>query len=126
MKKIAFLGILALLVTVALLPVFAEQSEITVYTALQENDMKVLAPAFEKATGIKLNYVVVGGAGQVETRIEAEAANPQADIDLGGSSEFHQALAAKGILLKYISPNDKYLGKVFVDPNGYWHGIWAC
>jgi iron(III) transport system substrate-binding protein len=122
MKKIAFWGVLALSMILTIIPVFAEQSEITVYTALQENDMKVLAPAFEKATGIKVNYVVVGGAGQVQTRIEAEAANPQADIFLGGSSEFHAALSAKGLLQKYISPNTQYVSKTFIDPEGYWQG----
>jgi len=122
MKKFGMLGILVLILSITLVPVFADQPQVTIYTALQEKDMTVLTPAFEKATGIKVNYVVVGGAGQVQTRIEAEAANPQADIFLGGSSEFHAALGTKGLLQKYRSSNAKYVSKTFIDPDGYWQG----
>ena len=122
MKKLGLLGLLFAIVCFAFAPVWAAPAEITVYTALQDQDMTVLAPAFEKATGIKLNYVVVGGAGQVQTRVLAEAANPQADIFLGGSSEFHAALGAKGLLQKYLSPNAKGVAKTFIDSDGYWQG----
>lgn len=122
MRK-TFLTSLWLIVMLAcLVPVFAAPPQVTVYTALQESDMGPLAAAFEKATGVKMNYVVVGGAGQVETRIIAEAGNPQADIFLGGSSEFHADLGSKGMLVKYLSPNAKGLAKTFIDPEGYWQG----
>lgn len=111
------------MIIVALMaPIYAAGQEITVYTALQESDMGPISAAFEKATGIKMNYVVVGGAGQVETRIIAESANPQADIFLGGSSEFHADLASKGMLVKYQSPNAKSVDKTFCDPDRYWQG----
>lgn len=112
----------AALVLSAAVPALAAQPEVTVYTALQEKDMKVLAPAFEKATGIRLTYVVVGGAGQVQARIQAEAANPQADLFLGGSAEMHAPLGAQGMLVKYLSPNARGLDKTFLDPDGYWQG----
>jgi ABC-type Fe3+ transport system, periplasmic component len=122
MKKSLFIGLLFLLLISFMVPVFADQPQVTVYTALQESDMGPISSAFEKATGVKMNYVVVGGAGQVETRILAEAGNPQADIFLGGSSEFHADLGSKGLLVKYQSANAKGLDKTFCDPDGYWQG----
>ena len=122
MKKALLLGLLVFVVGTLWVPVFAAEQEVTVYTALQEGDMGPISAAFEKTTGIKMNYVVVGGAGQVETRIIAEASNPQADIFLGGSSEFHADLASKGMLVKYQSPTAKIIDKTFNDPNGYWQG----
>jgi iron(III) transport system substrate-binding protein len=122
MKKILFIGLLLLVVMSLMVPVFADQPQVIVYTALQESDMGPISAAFEKATGIKMNYVVVGGAGQVETRILAEGNHPQADIFLGGSSEFHADLGSKGLLAPYQSTNAKGIDKTFNDPNGYWQG----
>jgi len=123
MRKVIFLSLLLIFIisTSLSLTVFAAP-EVTVYTALQESDMGPISAEFEKATGIKMNYVVVGGAGQVQTRVEAESANPQADVFLGGSSEFHAALAEKGFLVKYKSPNIKFVTNTFIDPDGYWQG----
>ena len=122
MKKIVFLGVLILILASSIFVTAFAASEVTVYTALQEGDMGPISKAFEQATGIKMNYVVVGGAGQVQTRILAEAANPQADVFLGGSSEFHAALSEKGLLRKYTSPNVKNVTETFIDPSGYWQG----
>ena len=122
MKKLWVLGLLVLLIGLTVIPPTFAAQEVVVYTALQEAEMVPLAAAFEKATGIKMAYVVVGGAGQVQARIMAEAGNPQADIFLGGSAEMHAPLGAKGLLVKYSSPNAKSLDKVFKDPDGYWQG----
>ncbi|MGB4381480.1 MAG: hypothetical protein WBJ72_08435, partial [Bacillota bacterium] len=62
MKKL-ILGLIVLLTFVVCQNAFAA-NEVVVYTALQESDMVPLAKAFEEATGIKMDYVIVGGAGQ--------------------------------------------------------------
>ena len=122
MKRILLICLALMVSAVLMVPISAAQQEVTIYTALQESDMGPISAAFEKATGIKMNYVVVGGAGQVQTRVLAEGKNPQADIFLGGSSEFHAALASQGLLVKYKSPNAKNLAETFIDPDGYWQG----
>ncbi|HOB88958.1 MAG TPA: ABC transporter substrate-binding protein [Bacillota bacterium] len=120
MKKL-ILGLIVLLTFVVCQNAFAA-NEVVVYTALQESDMVPLAKAFEEATGIKMDYVIVGGAGQVQARILAESKNPQADIFLGGSAEMHAPLAQDGLLVQYRSPRADELDEIFNDPEGYWQG----
>ena len=121
MRKRLFFGLLFLLMVVTCLEAFAA-NEVVVYTALQESDMVPLSKAFEKATGVKMDYVIVGGAGQVQARVLAESQNPKADVFLGGSAEMHAPLGKDGLLVQYHSPNARELDKVFNDSEGYWQG----
>lgn len=52
---------------------------ITIYTPTAQNNLDVVIPAFEEATGIKVE-VIRGSSGEVYSRIQAEAQNPQADV----------------------------------------------
>ena len=95
---------------------------LVVYAALNEEDMVEIEKKFEADTGIDMEYLRIGNAGETSTRVLAEKDHPQADIMVGGSVEFYEPLAQEGILEKYTSPNAAEIDDKFNDPNGYWQG----
>lgn len=97
-------------------------NKLVVYAALNEDDIVQLSKKFTEDTGIEVEYLRLGNAGEASTRIMAEKANPQADIFVGGSVEFYEPLAKEGILENYVSSNAKDLDSQFNDPNGFWQG----
>ncbi|QJD86408.1 ABC transporter substrate-binding protein [Cohnella herbarum] len=99
-----------------------ESNKLVVYAALNEDDIIQLSKKFKEDTGIEIEYLRLGNAGEASTRILAEKANPQADIFVGGSVEFYEPLGKEGILENYVSPNAKDLDAQFNDPNGFWQG----
>jgi iron(III) transport system substrate-binding protein len=95
---------------------------ISIYSALNETTNNQLFAAFTAATGVKTSVLPLAAAGELQTKITAEKSNPQADIFVGGSSEFHDPLGKQGLLEKYVSPNAKDLKAEFKDANGFWTG----
>src|SRR6266550_4224597 len=65
---------------------------ISIYSALNESTNNQLFAAFTKATGVEVSALPLAAAGDLQTKITAEKNNPQADIFVGGSSEFHDPL----------------------------------
>jgi len=96
--------------------------KLVVYAALNEDDIVQIQKKFKEDTGIELEYLRVGNAGETSTRIQAEKDAPQADIFVGGSVEFHQTLADQGLLEAYTSPNAQEIEERFNDPKGFWQG----
>ncbi len=95
---------------------------ISIYSALNESTNNELFAAFTKATGVGVDVLPLAAAGELQTRITAEKANPKADIFVGGSSEFHDPLGKQGLLEPYRSPNAAALKAEFKDANGNWTG----
>jgi iron(III) transport system substrate-binding protein len=83
--------------------------------------MTSLSAAYKKDTGNDMSYIV-GNIGDLTARVEAEKANAQADILLGGSVDLYDPLAKNGDFESYSSPANKTLKPLFNDPNGYWQG----
>ncbi len=77
---------------------------LTVYTAGPGSLSKSLAAGFEKQTGIKVN-IFQATTGKVMARLEAEQANPQADVLISASWDTAEALQNRGWLLPYQSSN---------------------
>ncbi|MFD0681296.1 MULTISPECIES: ABC transporter substrate-binding protein [unclassified Paenibacillus] len=100
----------------------AASKKLTVYAALNEDDIVQIQKKFKEDTGIEIEYLRLSGAGEASTRIQAEKASPKADIFVGGSVEFYEPLASQGLLEKYSSPNAKELDAQFNDPKGFWQG----
>jgi len=73
------------------------------YTALDTNEAKIYIEAFEKDTGIKMEWVRMS-AGEVLTRLRAEANNPQVSLWFGGPSPEYIAADNFGLLAPYESP----------------------
>src|SRR5881409_3369971 len=95
---------------------------ISIYSALNESTNNELFAAFTKATSVGVDVLPLAAAGELQTRITAEKANPKADIFVGGSSEFHDPLGKQGLLEAYISPNAKDVAAQFKEPSGLWTG----
>ena len=95
---------------------------ISIYSALNESTNNALFDAFTKATGVKTQVLPLAAAGDLQTRITAEKNNPQADIFVGGSSEFHDPLGKQGLLEAYLSPNAKDVASQFKEATGLWTG----
>ena len=88
-----------------------------IYSPNSDSEIAAVIPAFEEATGIKVILQSMG-TGDVLARLEAEKANPQADVNWGavnlGFWTDHQDLYEY-----YISPNDKNLPEAYQSYNGY-------
>lgn len=77
---------------------------LTVYTAGPGALAKSLASGFEKKTGVKVN-IFQATTGKVMARLEAEQANPQADVLISASWDTAEDLHQRGWLLPYQSGN---------------------
>lgn len=92
------------LLAVGLCAAASSSVALTVYTAGPEGLMKTLAAGYEAQTGVKVDYFQ-GTTGKVMARLEAEAANPQADVLISASWDSAFDLDKRGWLLAYESPN---------------------
>ena len=77
---------------------------LTVYTAGPGSLAKGLAAGYEKKTGVKVD-IFQATTGKVMARLEAEQANPQADILISASWDTAEDLHNRGWLLPYQSQN---------------------
>ena len=77
---------------------------LTVYTAGPGSLAKGLAAGYEKKTGVKVN-IFQATTGKVMARLEAEQANPQADVLISASWDTAEDLHNRGWLLPYQSQN---------------------
>ncbi|HBR02517.1 MAG TPA: iron ABC transporter substrate-binding protein [Ruminiclostridium sp.] len=97
--------------------------ELTMYIGVVEQQAIKIAEEFEKATGIKVNFVRMSG-GEILGRIRAEKENPQASVWYGGSADSFITAKQEGLLKPYISPSAEKISDQFKDKEGYWTGIY--
>ncbi|WP_338564653.1 ABC transporter substrate-binding protein [Erwinia sp. E_sp_W01_6] len=81
-----------------------DASALTVYTAGPGSLAKKLATGYEKQTGVKVN-IFQATTGKVMARLEAEQANPIADVLISASWDTAEELQQRGWLLPYTSAN---------------------
>lgn len=77
---------------------------LTIYTAGPGSLAKSLASGFEQQTGVKVT-VFQATTGKVMARLEAEQANPQADVLISASWDTAEDLHQRGWLLPFASAN---------------------
>ena len=99
-------------------------NELTVYTAFPEAEVIYYFNAFEKETGIKINYIRLS-AGEMLTRVAAEKDNPQAALMFGGSTDNYIAAEEQGLLEPYQSPELSSTPDTYIDPTGTWNPIYV-
>lgn len=90
--------------TLGLIGSFAHADTLTFYTAGPGGLADALAEAFQAETGITVN-VFQGTTGQVMARLEAEEANPQADVVVSASWGSARDMHERGLLMEYLSSN---------------------
>lgn len=90
----------------------ADTRALTVYTAGPGTLIKQLAEGYTKQTGVRVD-VFQATTGKVMARLEAEAANPRADVLISASWDTALDMDARGQLLPYESPNAKNVPAAF-------------
>jgi len=80
-----------------------QKKHVSIYTANVEEEAIAYFAEFTKDTGIAVDYVRLS-AGECITRMEAEKANPQVSVMLGGSVDTIVSAYKKGLIEKYNSP----------------------
>lgn len=100
------------------------QASVGAYTTLEEPMAKQLFEQFEKETQIKVNWQRLAG-GEVETRLEAEKANPQASIWVGGVGLNHMSAKAKGLTAPYKSRLAGNTPEQYRDKDNFWIGLYV-
>jgi iron(III) transport system substrate-binding protein len=120
MKKIVSLLFVLLLVAGMVMA----QNSLSAYTTLEEPLAKELFEQFERETGVRVNFVRLSG-GEAVARIEAESANPQASIWVGGVGLDHITAKSKNLTQPYVSREAVNTPAQFRDPQNYWIGLYV-
>lgn len=105
----------------AALPAVAADT-VNVYSIWPENWARPMFQEFEKATGIKVNFVRFS-SGEALARVIAEKNNPRVDVLFGGPVETHAAGIKEGIFEPYKPPSFAKLPARFKHPDGQWVAI---
>jgi iron(III) transport system substrate-binding protein len=108
---------------VALLAAGARAAEtLNAYSIWPENWARPMFEEFEKATGIKVNFVRFS-SGEALARVIAEKNNPRVDVLFGGPVETHAAGIKEGIFEPYKPPAFARLPARFKHPDGQWVAV---
>src|SRR4030081_2461416 len=92
------------------------------YSIWPENYERPMLEAFEKASGIHVNFIRFS-SGEALARLLAEKGNPQVDLLFGGPVETFTAGEEQGIFEGYTPPSAADLPKRFKSAQGMWTAI---
>ena len=95
---------------------------VNVYTIWPENYARPMFQEFEKATGLKVNFIRFS-SGEALARVIAEKNNPRIDVLFGGPVETFAAGIKEGIFQPYKSPSFAKLPARFKHADGQWTAI---
>ena len=95
---------------------------IRAYSIWPENWARPMFEEFEKATGIKVNFVRFS-SGEALARVIAEKNNPQVDVLFGGPVETFAAGISEGVFEAYKPPSCAELPARFKQADGHWTAI---
>lgn len=115
-----------ILISVLLLSVFGSlfAAKLVVYSSVDEANARKILAAFSKDTGIEVEFVFLS-SGPALARIEAEKANPQADVWFGAPMENHIIAKERGLTMQYRITIPKEISTRFYDSKeGYYYPIY--
>ena len=92
------------------------------YSIWPENYARPMLEAFEKASGIHVNFIRFS-SGEALARLLAEKGNPQVDVLFGGPVETFTAGEEQGIFEAYTPPSAADLPQRFKSAQGMWTAI---
>ncbi len=114
---------LVMLLTVVALAAPARAADtLNAYSIWPENWARPMLQEFEKATGIKVNFVRFS-SGEALARLIAEKNNPRVDVLFGGPVETFAAGIKEGIFEPHKPPTFATLPARFKHAEGYWVAI---
>ena len=103
----------------------AAKPEVVLYTSVDEPVARPILAEFTKRTGITVSIqtdIESNKSAGLVARLEAEKANPKADVWWGNEIFRTITLADAGVLAPYESPSAKDVPGAFKDPSHLWAG----
>lgn len=122
-RKLGLFISVLLLSLVCIMPLQAWGGDLVVYSSVDEENARHLLESFSRDTGVKVQMVFLS-SGPALSRIEAEKANPQADVWFGAPNENHIVAKDRSLTQSYLSPEAANLASNFKDEEGYWHAFY--
>ncbi len=123
MKKLIACLMALMMVSALFCGALAADDELTIYSAVYEDETDGLCKRFEEVSGIKTNYVVLGG-GEILNRVKNENENATCSVWFGGPADPFITAKNEGLLLQYESPNAAPIESKYKDPDNYWTGVY--
>ena len=97
---------------------------ITVYTTLPAEHVGILAGSYEKAKGVRVNFVPVTPEEVLQkARMGNSGGQTKADLMLADQATLEKAVM-EGNLESYLSESTDSVGESFKDAEGKWTGVW--
>lgn len=96
------------------------EDKVVVYSTHGESMLEMMADAFQKETGVKVDFINLKGA--LADRVRAEKANPQSDVMYGAPSSVFLELKSEGLFDAFAPSWAGRIDPVFKDAESYWHG----
>jgi iron(III) transport system substrate-binding protein len=103
----------------------AAEERLVIYTAYEENELKDFWEQFKKDLpdlAARASYIR-GSTGPTMARVEAEKANPQADVIWGVFNDYLTGAAKKGLLEPYAAKESEKIAARFKHPENMWQGV---
>ena len=119
--RLAIFAALLVVATAAPSPLPAAET-LNAYSIWPENWARPMFEEFEKATGIKVNFVRFS-SGEALARVISEKNNPRVDVLFGGPVETFAGGIKEGIFEPYRPPAFSRLPARFKHPEGQWVAI---
>ena len=96
----------------------AAEDKLVVYTAFEENELKTFWEQFKQDLpdlAAKASYIR-GSTGPIMARVDAEKANPQADLIWGVFNDYLTGAATKGLIEPYVAKESQVIPARFKHP----------
>src|SRR5882724_277027 len=127
MRRLLLLLLLAgvLVLPLGAPPADTAEDRLVVYTAYEENELKTFWEQLKKDLpdlAAKAAYIR-GSTGPTIARLEAEKANPQADVVWGVFNDYMTGAASKGLLEPYAAQESQAIPARFKHPENLWQGV---
>jgi len=126
MRRLLLLVLVAALVLpLGAPPADTAEDRLVIYTAYEENELKTFWEQFKKDLpdlAAKASYIR-GSTGPTIARLEAEKANPQADVVWGVFNDYMTGAATKGLLEGYATKESSAIPAKFKHPDNMWQGV---
>ncbi len=102
-----------------------KEGTLVIYNSMTPGQMQTILNAFKaKYPFLELKvFRAVGERLLTKVMTEAQAGRYEFDVFQSGDTQAY-FLKKKNLLMKYVSPEARYLPKSFVDPEGYWAALY--
>jgi iron(III) transport system substrate-binding protein len=96
------------------------EGKVVVYSTHGEDMLELVADAYQKETGIHVDFINLKGA--LADRIRAEKANPQSDVMYGAPSSVFLEMKSEGLFDAFKPTWADKINPLFKDSDSYWYG----